>query len=154
MEADMTDDQTGGPAFPYEDHGQKGMTLRDYFAAKAMQAAIQHHGVYDETQRSGLETTATILEYHCDAMASTAYVYADAMLKARDEVAVGRKIEELGLLVKTENCLKADGICTVEQLTKLTSNHLLKIPNMGRKSVREIEQALFMQGLRLRDGQP
>jgi hypothetical protein len=92
----MKNTKTGGPAFPrsgnewsdmawVEAPAKDGMTLRDYFAAKAMQAAIQHHGVYDETQRSGLETTATILEYHCDAIASTAYVYADAMLKAREQ---------------------------------------------------------------------
>jgi hypothetical protein len=84
----MSNTNTGGPAFPGVDELSKpyeGMTLRDYFAAKAMQAAIQHHGVYDETQNRGLETTATILEYHCDAMASTAYVYADAMLKAREQ---------------------------------------------------------------------
>jgi DNA-directed RNA polymerase alpha subunit len=116
----------------------KGMTLRDYFAAKAMQGFA-----------ADPDTTGP-----AEVIAKVAYQWADAMLEARNGAAVGRKIEELGLLVKTENCLKADGICTVEQLTKLTSNHLLKIPNMGRKSVREIEQALFMQGLRLRDGQP
>jgi hypothetical protein len=81
----MSNTNTGGPAFSTGYDEEKGMTLRDYFAAKAMQAAIQHHGVYDEMQSRGLETTATILEYHCDAMASTAYVYADAMLKAREQ---------------------------------------------------------------------
>jgi hypothetical protein len=150
METAMTDKQTGGPAFPIHPQfpatvgcinskSDAGMTLRDYFAAKALQGMLAENG------GGALRN---------DKLAAYAYNLADEMLKARDEVAVGRKIEELGLLVKTENCLKADGICTVEQLTKLTSNHLLKIPNMGRKSVREIEQALFMQGLRLRDGQP
>jgi DNA-directed RNA polymerase alpha subunit len=113
------------------------MTLRDYFAAKAMQGMLAD------------PNTPEIMD-----IAGAAYEVADAMLKARDEVAVGRKIEELGLLVKTKNLLKADNICTIEQLTKLTSNHLLKIPNIGRESVREIEQALFMHGLRLRDGNP
>ena len=147
----MTDKRTGGPAFPVHPElverlgcenslSDVGMTLRDYFAAKAMQSYLADRAWQSEIPHS--ET------------ARVAYIVADAMLEARNGVAVGRKIEELGLLVKTENCLKADGICTVEQLTKLTSNHLLKIPNMGRKSVREIEQALFMQGLRLRDGQP
>ena len=122
-------------AFPRHNSHQRGMTLRDYFAAKAMQGLLN----------CDIEDKDIPVE---------AYAIADAMLKARDGVAIGRKIEELGLLVKTKNCLKAGDICTVEQLTKLTSRHLLKIPNMGQKSVREIEQALFMQGLRLRDGQP
>ena len=136
----MTDKQTGGPAFPLDikEKWFEGMSLRDYFAAKAMQSLI------------GLGADSD--EFWIDA--KQAYKMADAMLEARDEIAVGRKIEDLGLLVKTKNLLKADDICTVEQLTQLTSNHLLKIPNMGRKSVREIEQALFMQGLSLRDGNP
>ena len=146
----MTDKRTGGPAFPVHPElverlgcenslSDGGMTLRDYFAAKAMQSFCS---------RSDSDA------WESSKLACDAYELADAMLEARNGVAVGREIEELGLLVKTENCLKADGICTVEQLTKLTSNHLLKIPNMGRKSVMEIEQALFVQGLRLRDGKP
>ncbi len=135
MGADMSITDADEPAFPYPDHGRRGMTLRDYFAAKAMQRLMD-------------------IAMPMSELAAGAYDMADAMLEARNGVAVGRKIEELGLSLKTENCLKADDICTVEQLTKLTSNHLLKIPNMGRKSVLEIEQALFVQGLRLRDGQP
>lgn len=125
-------------AFPRTATQRNGMTLRDYFAAKAMAAYW-----FDPNVATDQKTAA-----------AWAYDMADAMLEARDEIAVGRKIEDLGLLVKTKNLLKADDICTVEQLTQLTSNHLLKIPNMGRKSVREIEQALFMQGLSLRDGNP
>jgi hypothetical protein len=46
---------------------QEGMTLRDYFAAKAMQGFISRGGNYDA-------------EFDAD----RAYAYADAMLKARD----------------------------------------------------------------------
>jgi len=59
----------GGPAFPLNDPLKStGMTLRDYFAAAALQAmdlTIQH----------------TSLEY-----AQDAYAFADAMLKAREGV--------------------------------------------------------------------
>ena len=64
---------TGGPAFPanHFDLGdtEHGMTLRDYFAAKAMQALIGHG--------------ADSKQYPIDA--EQAYVIADAMLKARSE---------------------------------------------------------------------
>lgn len=60
---------TGGPAFPTTlyDHGGEsdGMTLRDYFAAKAMQAILND------------------AETFWDGAAPLAYQYADAMLKAR-----------------------------------------------------------------------
>ena len=64
---------TGGPAFPanHFDLGdtEHGMTLRDYFAAKAMQALIGHG--------------ADSKQYPIDA--EQAYVIADAMLEARSE---------------------------------------------------------------------
>lgn len=60
--------ETGGPAFPYEygHPGNKGMTLRDYFAAKAMQAITQKYSHEGDISRN-------------------AYKIADAMLKAREQ---------------------------------------------------------------------
>lgn len=48
-----------------------GMTLRDYFAAKAMQSILDQQDVYDGRQ--------------CESAAWMAYRMADAMLKAREE---------------------------------------------------------------------
>ena len=61
---------TSGPAFPYGDPtngGDNGMSLRDYFAAKAMQGDLVS-GVHPD---------------NFDATAKRAYKMADAMLKAR-----------------------------------------------------------------------
>lgn len=73
----MSERNDGGPAFPTEQgHTPEGlwnqtydpgMTLRDYFAAKAMQGVLSR-GIYSANQASDL-----------------AYWYADAMLKAREE---------------------------------------------------------------------
>lgn len=60
-----------------------GMTLRDYFAAKAMAAMIAHHGIYDEEQPFGAMTSATAQNYHGASVAEIAYAYADSMLTAR-----------------------------------------------------------------------
>ena len=72
----MSNTNTGGPAFPTQQwerdgdgnvaHFQiEGMTLRDYFAAKAMQALVQGN--------------------YFDVTAKQAYEMADAMLKAREQ---------------------------------------------------------------------
>ena len=61
----------GGPAFP-TGTGYQGMTLRDYFAAKALQGLLADPNAFEDTGL-GIEN-----EY-----AEQAYVYADAMLKAR-----------------------------------------------------------------------
>ena len=69
---------TGGPAFPVPDiDGSKvceGMTLRDYFAAKAMQSILYADRV------SGI-IGVNNYEHRC---AEDAYKMADAMLKARN----------------------------------------------------------------------
>ena len=62
------DTNTGGPAFPYGT-AYAGMTLRDYFAAKAM---------------AQLMLSSPVVQDDARIMASWAYKYADAMLKARE----------------------------------------------------------------------
>ena len=73
----------GGPVFPLAEPGNcvsasEGMSLRDYFAAKAMQAMISKHGREDDSP--GFFDFATD-----ESIARCAYIYADAMLAARKE---------------------------------------------------------------------
>ena len=65
--------ETGGPAFPSQrEHTTKeGMTLRDYFAAKAMQGICAHPDTWGYITNAGI--------------AKGAYEIADAMLKAREQ---------------------------------------------------------------------
>lgn len=75
----MTHKHNGGPAFPLQsigpefDPGHSGMTMRDYFAAKSMQAILP-----------------TITEFPDELwrvdVAISAYKMADAMLAAREEI--------------------------------------------------------------------
>lgn len=55
-----------------------------------------------------------------------------------DEKSQDMKIEELDLTVRSFNCLKKAGIEDVSQLANLTMNELLKIKNLGKKSLEEI----------------
>lgn len=48
----------------------------------------------------------------------------------------------IGLSTRTYNCFKAENIKTFKDLCSKTQNDLLKIPNLGRGSIREIVQAL------------
>jgi len=65
----MSNTNTGGPAFPcFYGMVEQGMTLRDYFAAKAMQ------GLVENANWRGMPE---------DALAKEAYKMVDAMLKAR-----------------------------------------------------------------------
>ena len=75
----------GGPAFPYVcdadfDYGT-GMTLRDYFAAKAMQAML---GSPDNVATAMKNLNAT-QDQVADYLAAGAYHFADSMLKVREQ---------------------------------------------------------------------
>jgi len=74
----MSNTNTGGAAFPFLTYNtgdnlwyqQEGMTLRDYFAAKAMQ---------------GIISTNTSFLHNPEQLAAKAFEFADAMLKAREQ---------------------------------------------------------------------
>jgi hypothetical protein len=71
----MDDIETGGPAFPSPTDGMLdnwGMSLRDYFAAKVMQALL-----------SSCDLTKHGYTTELDRRAAQSYMTADAMLKAR-----------------------------------------------------------------------
>jgi DNA-directed RNA polymerase subunit alpha len=59
-------------------------------------------------------------------------------------------IEELDLSVRSYNCLKRAGINTVEELTLKTEEDMIKVRNLGRKSLEEVEQKLHDLGLGFR----
>ena len=58
-------------------------------------------------------------------------------------------IEELDLSVRSYNCLKRAGINTVEELTNKTSEDMMKVRNLGRKSLEEVLAKLKELGLQL-----
>ena len=60
-------------------------------------------------------------------------------------------IEEMDLSVRSYNCLKRANIHTVEDLTKKTEDDMLKVRNLGKKSLDEVIFKLESYGLKLRD---
>ena len=59
-------------------------------------------------------------------------------------------IEELDLSVRSYNCLKRAGINTVQELTNKTEEDMMKVRNLGRKSLEEVKDKLEELGLGLR----
>lgn len=60
-----------------------------------------------------------------------------------------RPVEELELTIRSSNCLKAENIFYIGDLVSRSEQDLLKTPNLGRKSLNEIKDALSARGLRL-----
>ena len=59
------------------------------------------------------------------------------------------QIEDLDLSVRSYNCLKRAGINTVEELTQKTEEDMMKVRNLGKKSLKEVKQKLDELGLGL-----
>ena len=114
----------------------------DMFAIEAMKAAVVHGGIGN--------TYALALE---------SYILAQEMLKRRQLVLevkyIGDKssqfVDELELTVRTSNCLKVAEIYTIGQLQQWTKYELLRLPNLGLKSLKEIVDQLGAIDLKLRE---
>ena len=71
--------------------------------------------------------------------------------KVNDEKVLDRTIEELDLSVRSYNCLKRAGINTVFDLTEKTEPEMMKVRNLGRKSLEEVKVKLADLGLGLKN---
>jgi hypothetical protein len=85
----MSNTNTGGPAFPFIDSASPlehpGMTLRDYFAAKAMQGLMAVPDDQRYGDRADKSLTVDQWQRWCvTGLVEHAYRVADAMLKARE----------------------------------------------------------------------
>ncbi|HOO27573.1 MAG TPA: DNA-directed RNA polymerase subunit alpha [Lachnospiraceae bacterium] len=80
---------------------------------------------------------------------------AEVMIEKEDnekEKVLEMNIDELELSVRSYNCLKRAGINTVEELTNRTSEDMMKVRNLGRKSLEEVLAKLKELGLQLNVG--
>ena len=71
--------------------------------------------------------------------------------KSSDDRILERTIEELDLSVRSYNCLKRAGINTVFDLTEKSEPEMMKVRNLGRKSLEEVKVKLADLGLGLRN---
>ena len=70
---------------------------------------------------------------------------------ASDDRVLERTIEELDLSVRSYNCLKRAGINTVYDLTEKSEPEMMKVRNLGRKSLEEVKVKLADLGLGLKN---
>lgn len=100
---------------------------------------------------------AKVLSAHLNAFidlsetAKEVEVLSDKMADEKEK-ALEMNIDELELSVRSYNCLKRAGINTVEELTNRTSEDMMKVRNLGRKSLEEVLAKLKELGLSLNLG--
>ena len=67
--------------------------------------------------------------------------------ESKKEKVLEMSVEELELSVRSFNCLKRAGISTVEDLTNKTETDMMKVRNLGKKSLDEVTNKLHSLGL-------
>ena len=98
--------------------------------------------------------SAKVLSEHLKVFINLSDSAAKAEVMVEPEVdetvkAKSMSIEELELSVRSFNCLKRAGINTVEELTKKTPDDMMKVRNLGKKSLEEVLNKLKELGLKL-----
>ena len=73
--------------------------------------------------------------------------------ESKKEKILEMNIEDLDLSVRSYNCLKRAGINTVEELVQRDEDERMKVRNLGRKSLEEVQQKLAQLGLSLRSNE-
>ena len=73
-------------------------------------------------------------------------------LEDKDNPYLNKNISYLELSVRSYNCLKRAGIINVEDLTNKTEEEMMKVRNLGRKSLEEVLNKMTELGLALKPG--
>ena len=73
--------------------------------------------------------------------------------EGKKEKVLEMSIEELDLSVRSYNCLKRAGINSVQELANLDETDLMRVRNLGKKSMEEVRQKLASLGLKLKSNE-
>jgi len=107
------------------------------------------------TPEEAISLSAKVLIEHLDLFCSLSKKAEDIEVMVEKEEddkdkTLEMPIEELTLSVRSYNCLKRAGINYVHELTQKTENEMVKVRNLGKKSLEEVQQTLAELGLSLR----
>ncbi|CAJ1192982.1 DNA-directed RNA polymerase subunit alpha [Companilactobacillus crustorum] len=105
--------------------------------------------------REAISLSAKILTEHLTSFVNlTEEAKSADMMIEKEETQKEKKlemtIEELDLSVRSYNCLKRAGINTVQELTEKTEADMMRVRNLGRKSLVEVKEKLANLGLSLK----
>ncbi|MBQ9777507.1 MAG: DNA-directed RNA polymerase subunit alpha [Clostridia bacterium] len=107
------------------------------------------------TAKEAISLGAKILNEHLNLFVNLTDEASKATIMVESKETVKEKvlemtIEELDMSVRSFNCLKRAGIDTVEDLTNRTEEDMIKVRNLGKKSLEEVIQKLRSLGLDLK----
>ena len=110
------------------------------------------------TPQQAVAIASKILIDHLDLFAQIeSLVSFDSIMDEVEEEQVDKyqemSIEELDLSVRSYNCLKRANIITVQELTQKTEDDMMKVRNLGKKSLKEVREKLKTLGLSFKNNE-
>ena len=110
------------------------------------------------TPQQAVAIASKILIDHLDLFAQIeSLVSFDSIMDEVEEEQVDKyqemSIEELDLSVRSYNCLKRANIITVQELTQKTEDDMMKVRNLGKKSLKEVRDKLKALGLSFKNNE-
>ncbi len=124
---------TNGVVTPEEAVRQASLILRDYFVNIALGVSPDDEALLTEIQGGDAAKPAD---------KGTGEAAAKNFMKLGDNPAYARPVRDLELSVRSENCLMRGGVHYIGELVSRSRGDLLKIRNLGKISLREIEEKL------------
>ncbi len=108
------------------------------------------------TPQESIALASRILIEHFEILASLNEISnVSGMLADKEEDPIVKTletpVEELDLSVRAYNCLKRAGLHTLQDLTAMTENEMMKIRNLGKKSLKEVIEKIQDMGLKFHD---
>ena len=98
-----------------------------------------------------IKQAATVLHYQLRSFVELKHQEVEAVEEPKEEFdpIYLQPVDDLELTVRSANCLKAEQIYYIGDLVQRAESHLLKTPNLGKKSLQEIKDILAQRGLGL-----
>jgi DNA-directed RNA polymerase subunit alpha len=124
---------TNGVVSPDDAVRQASLILKDNFFKIALAMTQNDLGLQEEIKGSDLKQVER---------ATASDVVARNFMKLGDNPAYGRPVRDLELSVRSENCLMRGGVHFIGELVSRSRGDLLKIRNLGKISLKEIEEKL------------
>lgn len=126
-----------------------GVAAPDIAVAEAAKLLREYFNIVIQELRKLHPTERSLFDDESDSQTSAGQQGAESANSSPANALLNKPVRELELSIRSENCLLRGGIRTIDELVSHSKEDLLKIRNLGKISLREIEEKMTKYGIAL-----